>query len=124
MDTREVVQQYFEYVNSGQWDKWLELFHEDAVMDDALSPRMEGIAALRQSTEQMQLGFEHFSNNLEELVVEGDRAMVICRIVAKTRMGTDLESQGANFYRVRDGKIAYMASFHDSAPFVKAFGGG
>lgn len=36
--------------------------------------------------------------------------------------GSPLRSTGANFYQVRDGKIAYLSSFHDRAPFLKAFG--
>lgn len=124
MDTRELVEAYFRHVNAGEWDRWLELFDEQVVMDDALSPRMEGVEALRASTAAMQQGFKRFNNHLVELLVEGDRAAVICRIDAETAGGGKIDSTGMNFYRVRDGKITYMASFHDSAPFIAAFSGG
>jgi ketosteroid isomerase-like protein len=119
-----VIEKYFECVNSADWDTWLTLFAEDAIMDDALSPRMQGHAALKASTEGIAQGFQKFQNHLVEMVVEGDKGMVICRIDAVTAAGAPIDSTGANFYRVQDGKIAYMASFHDSAPFVRAFSAG
>ncbi len=121
MDTRELIQKYFDCVNSGDWNTWLTLFDEHAVMEDALSPRMEGLEALRGSAAGIQQGFRSFKNHIVEMVVEGDRGMVVCRIDAVTAGGNPLESTGANFYRVANGKITYMASFHDREPFVKAF---
>ncbi|MEW6755143.1 MAG: nuclear transport factor 2 family protein [Candidatus Latescibacterota bacterium] len=121
MTTRDVVERYFEYINSGNWDAWVALFSEKIVIDEAISGHMEGLAAVRQSAEGIRNGFERFENKVEELVVEGDRAMVVCRIDAVIKGGVPLVSAGANFYRVAGGKIAYMSSFHDSAPFMKAF---
>ena len=52
---------------------------------------------------------------------EGDKGMVVCRIDAVTAAGVPVSSTGANFYKVKNGKISYMSSFHDPAPFIKAF---
>lgn len=92
-------------------------------MEDALSLRLQGVAALRGSADGIKQGFKRFTNQIVEMVVEGDKALVVCRIEAETAAGVPLESTGANFYRIRDGKIAYMSSYHDPTPFIKAFSG-
>jgi ketosteroid isomerase-like protein len=120
--TREIVETYFNSINTRDWDTWLALFTDDVVVDEALSGHTEGIEAMRQSAAGIQQGFKQFENRLDEIVVEADQAMVVCTITATTVMDTSLVSTGANFYRMRDGKIAYMSSYHDREPFLKAFG--
>lgn len=122
--TRAVVDEYFRCVNAPDWDGWLDVFTDDAVMEDALSPRMEGKDALRQSVAAMQQGFRTFTNEPLEVVCEDDRAAVVCHISAVLATGAEIESTGMNFYRVADGRIAYMASYHDPAPFIAAFTAG
>lgn len=39
MDTKEVITEYFEAVNAGDWERWLKLFHDDVVMDEQLAGR-------------------------------------------------------------------------------------
>lgn len=124
MNTRDVIETYFKSINSRDWDTWLSLFADDVVMDEALSGHLEGIEAMRASAAGIQQGFTKFENHVEEMVVEGNKGMVVCRIDALTASGVPVVSTGANFYRIRDGKISYMSSFHDPAPFMKAFGGG
>jgi ketosteroid isomerase-like protein len=119
--TRQIVQQYFDCVNRADWDGWLAVFTPDAVMEDALSAPIQGTDALRGSAEGIKQAFKKFTNTIVEIVVEGDKAMVVCRIDAVTAAGVPLESTGANFYRIRDGKIAFMSSYHDPTPFHKAF---
>jgi ketosteroid isomerase-like protein len=122
MNTRELVHAYFDLINGQNWDAWIALFAENIVIDEALSGHMEGLDAVRQSAAGIQQGFQRFTNTIDELVVEGDRAMVVCTIDATTGAGVGLRSTGANFYRIADGKIVYMSSFHDKEPFLKAFG--
>ena len=90
-------------------------------VDEAISGRGEGIQVIRDSADGIIDVFSKFENRIQEIVVEGNKAMVICRIEAVTAAGIPLESTGANYYQVENGKIIYMASFHDREPFVKAF---
>ena len=123
MTTREVVQKYFDCINTGDWETWVALFDDNLVMDEALSGHLEGLQAMKDSADGIQKGFQRFNNRIVEIVVEGNKAMVVCRIEAVTTTGVPLASTGANFYRVENGKIVYMSSYHDPAPFFKAFSG-
>lgn len=122
MTTREVVERYFATINARDWDGWLELFTADVVMDEALSGHLEGLDAMRESAAGIEQGFAEFKNHLEHLIVEGNQAAAVCRIEAMTVTGVSLVSTGANFYQLKDGNICYMSSYHDSVPFVAAFG--
>jgi len=76
---------------------------------------------MRNSVIGIQQGFRKFENHIQEIVVEGEKAMVVCHIEAVTASGIQIESTGANYYHVKNGKIVYMARFHDPEPFKKAF---
>jgi hypothetical protein len=43
--------------------------------------------------------------------------MVCWNIQSHLPDGTKLDLKGANFYRVKDGKIVYFSNFHDTMPF-------
>ena len=122
MNTREIVTEYFECVNSGRWDDYLTLFDDNVIMDEQLMGHLEGIAAVRAGVEQLRNAPE-FQNQPLEIVVEGDRAMAVWHITAIGPGGVSIEATGANFYRMAGGKIVYFANYHDTAPFAAVVGG-
>ncbi|HEX5404690.1 MAG TPA: nuclear transport factor 2 family protein [Pseudonocardiaceae bacterium] len=117
MDTSEVVTRYYELANAGQWDAWCDLFTVDQVMDEQLAGHVEG----RESLRRMMAGFPDmyaaFQNVPRHVVVDGEQAVVVSHISACTHAGAAIESDVANYFRVVDGHIGYMANFHDSVPF-------
>jgi ketosteroid isomerase-like protein len=121
MTTKKIIEKYFECINSGDLETWVTLFDDHVVVDEALSGHMEGIQAIKDSVDGIEKQFSRFENHIQEIVVEGNKGMVVCRIEAVTSAGVPLESTGANFYKVENGKIVYMSSFHDKEPFIKAF---
>jgi ketosteroid isomerase-like protein len=122
MDTREIVTRYFEYVNSGRWDDYLTLFADDIVMDEQLMGHVEGMAHLRQSIEALRAN-SGFRNEPRMIVVDGDQAMAVWHITAPLPNGAVIEADGANYYRVKDGRIAYFSNYHDTRPFAAVMGG-
>ena len=117
MDTREIVQDYFDCVNSGRWDDYLGLFADDIVMDEQMLGHLEGLERLRAGIEGLR-SQPDFRNRLREVVVDGDRAMAIWHITAPQPGGRVLEVDGVNCYHIKNGKIVYFANFHDTAPFA------
>jgi ketosteroid isomerase-like protein len=117
MNTREIVEKYYQYVNHGDWDKWLDLFADDIEMDEQLAGHVEGIAVLRGAIGGMKKGYSKFKNHPKHIVVDGHEACVVSKIVAANAAGVPIEANVANYFLIKNGKIAYMANFHDTRPF-------
>lgn len=114
MNTRDIVTRYYQLVNQGDWDGWLDLFAENQVMDEQLAGHIEGKDALRQLVE----GFPTvFQNVPRHIIVEGEQAAVVSHISTTTARGGSIEVDVANYFRIVDGRIDYMANFHDTVPF-------
>jgi ketosteroid isomerase-like protein len=117
MNTRQVIESYYTSVNSGDWDTWLTLFDEDVIIDEQLAGHVEGAAILRGAVGGMKKGYSKFQNVPRHVVVDGDSACVVSHISAANAAGVPIEAEVANYFKLTDGKIAYMANFHDSVPF-------
>jgi ketosteroid isomerase-like protein len=117
METKEVIDRYYETVNAGDWDSWLELFADDIVIDEQLAGHAEGIDVLRGAVGAMTRGYSKFLMHPQHVVISGDEACVIWHCEAANAAGDPIDARGANYFKMEDGKIAYMANFHDSVPF-------
>lgn len=115
MDVREVAERYFTTVNAGDWEGWLALFADDAVLIEPIGT-ISGIDQLRQGVGALQKGYRTFHNYLIELIVDGERVVALTHISAVTRGGAPVELDVANVYRIRGGKIVEQRNFLDPAP--------
>jgi ketosteroid isomerase-like protein len=117
MNTREIVEKYYHYVNRGEWDKWLGLFADDIEMDEQLAGHVEGIEVLRGAIGGLEKGYSKFKNHPKHIVIDGNEACVTSKIEAANAAGVPIEANVANYFLIKNGKIAYMANFHDTRPF-------
>ncbi len=117
MTTRETIDAYYASVNAGDWDRWLTLFDDQVVVDEQLAGHVEGIGILRGAVGALKRGYSKFFNRPTHVVVDGDQACVVSRIEAANASGVPIEANVANYFQVRNGKIIYMANFHDTVPF-------
>ncbi|WP_405494999.1 nuclear transport factor 2 family protein [Streptomyces sp. NBC_00096] len=117
MDARQILQKYYEYANAGDWDSWCDLFAEDQVMDEQLAGHIEGLELLRSMMKGMGTMYRVFRNEPVHFLVDGDKAAAVSHLTAVTPGGEDIEAEVMNFFRIVDGKIAYMANYHDTVPF-------
>lgn len=119
MNNREIIEQYYETANAGDWMAWCDLFTDDQVMDEQLAGHVEGLETLREMMKGMGTNYAVFQNVPRHILVDGDQGAVVSHISARAAKYPDepIEADVMNYFRFRDGKIAYMANFHDSKPF-------
>lgn len=115
---REIVEQYYALANANDWDAWCDLFTEDMTMDEQLAGRIEGLATLRSMMQGMDKAYSKFQNVPKHIVIDDLEGAVVSHISAANAAGEPIEAEVMNYFRFRDGKIAYMANFHDSRPFA------
>jgi ketosteroid isomerase-like protein len=118
MNTRTVIDTYYDSVNKGDWNTWLTLFDNDIVIDEQLAGHIEGIATLRGGVDAMKTGYSRFQNKPMHIVINDNEACVISHISAANASGVPIEANVANYFRLENGKIKYMANFHDTVPFA------
>jgi len=116
-NTGEVINKYYEAVNKGDWDTWLTLFDQNVVVDEQLAGHVEGTGILGGAIGAMKKGYSRFQNEPTHIVIDGDQACVISHISATNASGVPIEANVANYFRLENGKIKYMANFHDTVPF-------
>ena len=129
MNNHEIIKKYYEFANAGKWDAWCDLFDEDMVMDEQLAGHIEKLATLRPMMAGMGQAYARFQNVARALIVEGDEGAVLSHISARAAKYPDeaIECDVMNYFRFKDGKIAYMQNVHDSkpfAPFLRQISGG
>lgn len=117
MNTREIVDAYYDAVNRGDWPKWLTLFDDNIVIDEQLAGHVEGIGILRGAVGGLERGYSKFYNRPRHIVVDGDEACVVSEIEAANASGVPINAHVANYFKIKNGKIVYMANFHDTRPF-------
>jgi ketosteroid isomerase-like protein len=117
MNTRQVIEKYYEAVNAGDWNTWLTLFDDKIVMDEQLAGHSEGIETLRKGVDGLRKGYSKFQNIPKHIVVDGNEACAVSRIEAANASRVPIEANVANYFRVDNGKITYLANFHDTKPF-------
>ncbi len=120
----QTMKAYYRYANAGDWDKWCDLFTERMVMDEQLAGRVQTRATLRQMMGGMKKMYRAFKNRPLHMFVSGKEGAVVSHISAVSPKGAKIEADVMNYFRfAKDGRIAYMANFHDSKPFKPVLGG-
>lgn len=117
MSTKDLIEKYYASANAGDWQTWLSLFDKNIVMDEQLAGHVEGISVLEGAIGGIERGYSKFQNNPQHIVINGDEACVVSHVSAANASGVLIEANVANYFRFKDGKIAYMANFHDTRPF-------
>jgi ketosteroid isomerase-like protein len=120
MNNREIIDAYYVTANAGDWTAWCDLFAENQVMDEQLAGHIEGLAVLRDMMAGMGQNYAVFQNTPKHIIVNGDEGAVVSHISARAMKYQDeaIEAEVMNYFHFKDGKIDYMANFHDSKPFA------
>ena len=116
MSTRNVVESYFKQLE--RKTGWESLLAEDVVFTSFAIPNRQitGKQPYIEATKRFYSTIQSFE--VRELVVEGSKACGLTRYQLKGPAGV-FQSDVAEIFTVRDGKIASLGIYFDSAPFPK-----
>ena len=117
MSTKAIVEGYFqELIRKGNWDSFLA---DDLTFTSLTSPVKEvrGKSAYLESTRRF---FSMVSSvELRDLITEGAKACALTRYQLQAPSGNRFQSDVAELFTVRNGKIETFAISFDSSPFPK-----
>ncbi|MGH9265193.1 MAG: nuclear transport factor 2 family protein [Acidimicrobiales bacterium] len=114
---REVIGQYYNYVNAGDWDGWLTLMDDDLVVDEQIDGHVEGKSNILGIGDHFRKVYSKFLMHPMHIIVQGEQAAVIWQNESANAAGVPISAIGANYFQVRNGKITYMRTIHDTVPF-------
>jgi len=118
MTTRPTIERYFERLRERVgWDAYLA---DDVVFTSLTSPNrtVSGKEPFLQATRRFYGSIAHV--DVRELLVDGDRACAFTRYVIQPANGApSFESDVAELFTVRDGRIESFAICFDTAPYPK-----
>jgi ketosteroid isomerase-like protein len=88
-------------------------------MDEQLGGHIEGVPTLRDMMKGFPQVYAKFQNVPKQIIVDGNQGAVVSHIsaLASKFMDRPIEAEVTNYFRIEDGKIKYVANFHDSRPF-------
>ena len=117
MTTKATIEGYFSSLK--QKKGWSSFLADDMVFTSFTSPvkRVKGKEEYLQSTKRFYGGIVTFE--VKDLLVDGDRACALTRYQLQRPELPAFESNVAEIFRVRDGKVVSFEIYFDSAPFPK-----
>jgi ketosteroid isomerase-like protein len=118
MNTRETVDAYFDRLH--RKNGWASLLADDLAFTSLTSPvkQVRGKDAFLQATKRFYSSIAIFT--VRDLIVEGEKACALTRYTIQPPSGNPaFESDVAEIFTVRDGKIDAFTICFDSVPFPK-----
>jgi ketosteroid isomerase-like protein len=117
MSTRDIVESYFEELKRrGSWERFLA---DDLTFTSFTSPvkEVKGKTAYLESTRRFFSMVQ--SVEVRDLIVESDKGCALTRYQLQAPTGARFQSDVAELFTIRNGRIAALAIYFDSAPFPK-----
>jgi ketosteroid isomerase-like protein len=115
--TKDTVDGYFARLRQKQG--WASFLSDDLVFTSLTSPvrQLRGKTAYLEATRRFYSTIQTFE--VRGLIVDGDRACALTRYQLQPSAGSAFQSDVAEIFRVRNGKIVSLDIYFDSAPFPK-----
>jgi ketosteroid isomerase-like protein len=117
MSTKDILQSYFTELK--QKKSWKSFLADDMVFTSLTSPvkQVKGKLAYLQSTRRF---FSMVTSvEVRDLLIEGAKACALTRYALQPPAGSPFQSDVAEVFTVRNGKIDSLAIYFDSSPFPK-----
>ena len=123
----ELIRQLYDRMGTGDVDAALELMTDDVAFvvpgppDIGAAGTWRGVEGVRDCLARLRDAQENQSVQIREFVAQRDHVVVFLHVVAKARAtGRTFESDIVHFFTIRDGRIARLVDFFDTAAVAEA----
>jgi ketosteroid isomerase-like protein len=109
-EAQQVIERFWKVQDSGDYTRLVDLFAEDALVEDPIWGRYEGREAIRRfmTTMVKEMGARKIHFTVDE--IQGDDSIAWARWTLHSPDGT---RGGCGIYRVKDGKLVYYRDYMD-----------
>ena len=107
-EAKEVIEQFWEIQDEGDYTKVVDLFSEDAVLVDPFFGTFEGKEAIAEFMKKMNEETASSGTSFIAREIAGDNEVAWAQWTAQTPAG---ELEGCGLYRVRDGLLTYYKDY-------------
>lgn len=116
MTAHEIVQDYFRFANTEQWDRLAGLFTEDATYRTPGARRRNGRADVAAFYPKAFSDWATHQDTPGLVIVDGDVAAVEIVFSGTTHGGKAVTFECVDIFRMRDGLIATLSTWYDLGP--------
>lgn len=117
MTTKETILEYFKRLKEkGNWDAFVS---EDITFTSFTNPvrQLTGKQTFLQATKRFYSMI--LSVEIKDLIIDGEKAVALTHYELQPAQENSFESDVAEIFHVKDGKINYFGIYFDTSPYPK-----
>jgi steroid Delta-isomerase len=111
-DAENTIRRFWDMQDEGDYTKLVDLFHEDALIEDPIYGPMEGREAILAFMTKMVAVMAERGIHFEAIEIVGDDHAAWARWAMVAPEG---RREGVGIYKVRDGRLTYYRDYMDPA---------
>ena len=108
MDAKAVVETFWRIQDEGDYTALVDLFAEDALLEDPVYGNFEGREAIRGFMEKMNVEMKDRDIDFVANEIAGEGSVAWCQWTARTPTGN---IEGCGLYRTREGQLTYYKDY-------------
>ncbi|MDJ0877913.1 MAG: nuclear transport factor 2 family protein [Halieaceae bacterium] len=108
MDAKAIVERFWQIQDEGDYTALVDLFAEDALLEDPVYGNFEGREAIRGFMEKMNVEMKDRDIDFVANLIAGEGSVAWCQWTARTPT-EDIE--GCGLYRTRNGQLIYYKDY-------------
>lgn len=114
MGIQETVNKYFEYINEEDFDRFFELFSEDAVVSCPVDLELKGLQEIKSFYLKVPGNYPEHEDRPLDVLIDGNRAAVLIQFDGQTASGKIVSFRASDWFTFEEDRIKTVTVFYDS----------
>ena len=114
MGIQETIKNYFDYINKEEFDRFFNLFTEDAVVSCPVDLELKGLEEIKSFYLKVPENYPEHEDKPLDVLIDGNRAAVLIQFEGKTASGKVVGFRAADWFTFEKDKIKTVTVFYDS----------